>query len=374
MALRTALGARRGRIVRQLLTESVVLAMLGSAGAVLLAMCGVGGDGVRHREPGVRGAAPCRLRPGLACARRDDGVAVLAGVIAGLAPAWYAHRADVNSLLKTGGRTHEGSGRGRLRGAAGRRTGRRVARAAHRRRPVRQDAGARAERGPGLPVGSRPADHSGSAPARPTRPRRGQRTIETRASASPRCQACPPRPGSPARRSAFEQDQAALFSATDRPRRRRRTGSLDVERARDPRVLPGGAAWRSSPDGGSTIGTSMTLGRSPSSTRRWHVSCGPARARWASAADAADRGARRSRRHRRRRQVHPALGSAARRCCFCRSRSGRRRRRRWKSLPAGAARRHRQRRAVRRSERSTRTFPPTASRRWPTISSAATRF
>ena len=42
-------------------------------------------------------------------------VAVAAGVIAGLAPALYARRADVNTLLKTGGR-REGAERGRLRG------------------------------------------------------------------------------------------------------------------------------------------------------------------------------------------------------------------------------------------------------------------
>ena len=115
IALRTALGARHGRIVRQLLTESIVLALLGSAGAVLLAV-----SASAAMEYGIEGLAfgvPLRVDFGLdwRVLLATMGVAVLAGVIAGLAPAWYAHRADVNSLLKTGGRTHEGSGRGRLR-------------------------------------------------------------------------------------------------------------------------------------------------------------------------------------------------------------------------------------------------------------------
>ena len=43
-------------------------------------------------------------------------VAGIAGIISGLAPALYARRTDVNTLLKTGGRTSAGAERGRLRG------------------------------------------------------------------------------------------------------------------------------------------------------------------------------------------------------------------------------------------------------------------
>ncbi len=115
MALRTALGARRGRIIRQLLTESLVLAMLGSAGAVLLAIAAAAAmeNGIESLSFGV----PLRVDFSLdwRVLGATLGVAGLAGLIAGLAPALYARRADVNSLLKTGGRTHEGAERGRLR-------------------------------------------------------------------------------------------------------------------------------------------------------------------------------------------------------------------------------------------------------------------
>lgn len=115
MALRAALGARSGRIVRQLFTESVVLAMLGSAGAIVLAM-----GAASAMEHGIaRLAFEAPLRVDFSLDWRVLGVtlavAIAAGLFAGLAPALYARRADVNTLLKTGGR-REGAPRGRLRG------------------------------------------------------------------------------------------------------------------------------------------------------------------------------------------------------------------------------------------------------------------
>jgi hypothetical protein len=99
MALRAALGARTGRIVRPLFTESVVLAILGSAGAVLLAALAV--SSMERAIASLSFEVPFRVDFSL-----DWRVlavtlllAVAAGVIAGLAPALYAWRADVNETL-----------------------------------------------------------------------------------------------------------------------------------------------------------------------------------------------------------------------------------------------------------------------------------
>jgi predicted permease len=114
IGLRSALGARRGRIVRQLLTESVVLALLGSAAAVLLAMVAAAA-----MERGLASLAfdlPLRVDFGMdwRVVTATIAVALTAGVISGLAPALYTWRADVNALLRTGGR-REGSKRGAIR-------------------------------------------------------------------------------------------------------------------------------------------------------------------------------------------------------------------------------------------------------------------
>jgi putative ABC transport system permease protein len=103
VALRLALGVSRGRLFSQLLTESVVLAVLGGAAGILIAHWG--------------GAA---LRAGLleaseaAAGFRDPrtvlfaaGAALLVGLLTGLAPVLQATRADLTGDLKAG--TREGT-------------------------------------------------------------------------------------------------------------------------------------------------------------------------------------------------------------------------------------------------------------------------
>ena len=115
IGLRAALGARTGRIVRQLFTESVLLALLGSAGAVLLAM--LSASAMERGLAGLTFDVPLRVDFSVdwRVVAATLAVALGAGVVAGLAPALYARRADVNSLLRSGGQ-REGSARGRLRG------------------------------------------------------------------------------------------------------------------------------------------------------------------------------------------------------------------------------------------------------------------
>src|SRR6185295_18153767 len=103
IGLRAALGARRGRIVRQLLTESVVLAILGSVGAVVLAA--VAASAMERAIGNLAFEVPLRVDFGIdwRVLSVTLAVAAAAGIIAGLAPAMYARRTDVNTLLKSGG-------------------------------------------------------------------------------------------------------------------------------------------------------------------------------------------------------------------------------------------------------------------------------
>jgi putative ABC transport system permease protein len=114
LAVRTALGAGRWRLVRQLLTESVLLSFVGALLGILFAYWGVRGL--------LAGFPPnTSLTEGISLDGTvlvfTAGIAALTGVLFGLAPAWQASRADVQKTLKEGNRSGQGSGHRRLHGA-----------------------------------------------------------------------------------------------------------------------------------------------------------------------------------------------------------------------------------------------------------------
>jgi len=97
LAVRTALGATRGRLVRQLLTESSLLALIGGVLGLALAFWGI---------TALRGLAPAGLPRidalGLngSVAAFNFGVALIAGLVCGVVPALHSNRRDLHETLK----------------------------------------------------------------------------------------------------------------------------------------------------------------------------------------------------------------------------------------------------------------------------------
>jgi predicted permease len=106
LAIRTALGASRGRVVRQLLTESILLAMAGGALGVLLASWGT--QWALKVLPEVLPRAE-EVRPDGRVLLVMAGASVLAGILFGLAPALRTSRPDLQETLKEGGRGSSGA-------------------------------------------------------------------------------------------------------------------------------------------------------------------------------------------------------------------------------------------------------------------------
>src|SRR5882757_8360431 len=103
MSVRTALGAMRGRIVRQLLTESVVLAVMG--GIVGLAVAYAGTRMLLMLAfPGEQNV-PIHASPSLAVIGFACGLSLLTGILFGVAPAWITAQAKPADALRSSTRT-----------------------------------------------------------------------------------------------------------------------------------------------------------------------------------------------------------------------------------------------------------------------------
>jgi putative ABC transport system permease protein len=105
IAIRAALGASRNRLVRQFLTESLLLSIAGGMFGILAAVWGTS----------LLEAASTKVLPMLGHIEVDATVlaftaliSVLTGVVFGIVPAWRASRPDLNETLSDGGR-HSGA-------------------------------------------------------------------------------------------------------------------------------------------------------------------------------------------------------------------------------------------------------------------------
>lgn len=115
IAIRAAVGASRGRIVRQLIVESAVLALIAGAAGLLLAKWGsdalvalAPGNVPRLAESGIDGWVLAFTL----------GISVAASLLFGLAPALQISRVDLNETLKQGATRSAGGGKaGRMRAA-----------------------------------------------------------------------------------------------------------------------------------------------------------------------------------------------------------------------------------------------------------------
>ncbi len=115
VGIRTALGAGRKRLIRQLLTESIVLSAVGGVAGLLVAFWAR--DLLWSFRPPFLNQDAVNLSLDGTVLMFTFGVTVLTGILFGVIPAWKLSDPDLNEVLKQGGRQGSGGiGGGRIRG------------------------------------------------------------------------------------------------------------------------------------------------------------------------------------------------------------------------------------------------------------------
>src|SRR5207245_5732315 len=97
MGVRLALGARRGQLITQLLTESVLLACLGALAGLLVAYWTLAGIAT-PAPPEVVGALGFGLRPVVLVFAA--GLALATGIVFGVFPAWHSTRTELVTTIR----------------------------------------------------------------------------------------------------------------------------------------------------------------------------------------------------------------------------------------------------------------------------------
>jgi putative ABC transport system permease protein len=118
VAIRAALGASRWRVIRQLLTESVLLSLVGGAAGLLVAYWGVAALVTALPESQLNALPFLKsLHIDTSILLFSFGLSLVTGVVFGLAPALQSSRLDLNEVLKEGGRNMSAGAGHRLRSA-----------------------------------------------------------------------------------------------------------------------------------------------------------------------------------------------------------------------------------------------------------------
>jgi len=110
VAIRAALGATRGELFGQFLTESLLLAVLGGILGIYLGRVII--DGILAILPSQMLPSEASVRISVPVLLFTFAATVVTGLLFGCAPAWKASLLDLNEVLKEGGRMGQGGGRG----------------------------------------------------------------------------------------------------------------------------------------------------------------------------------------------------------------------------------------------------------------------